>query len=170
MKFPRLQFIFSMLFIAIISSPASGAERVIINPDQDGDLKLKVNDGGTIKDAIKLTGSTGAVTIGASGETATHVINGGMTISDTAGGKNVPHACTYRNASTVDTSSPFVGSVTCNAGERTMGGGCDFTAGDNSNSHRLMEAAPSGDTAWTCRYHTDGTTITIRAWANCCVY
>jgi|GEM_PF-3349131 len=36
-------------------------EKVIMNPKQDGDLTIKVNDGGVIKDAISVDGATGQV-------------------------------------------------------------------------------------------------------------
>ena len=46
---------------------AALAQRVLINPVQDGDLKIKVNDGGVEKDVFTATGSTGAAVIGQSG-------------------------------------------------------------------------------------------------------
>jgi hypothetical protein len=42
----------------------TGGARVIENPTQDGNLVLRVNDGGVKKDAITVTGSTADVTIG----------------------------------------------------------------------------------------------------------
>ncbi len=68
-----------LLLLSLLASPALAGERVIVNPDVDGDIKLKVNDGGVIKDAVKVTGSTGLVTLGATGETGTHSVNGGLT-------------------------------------------------------------------------------------------
>jgi hypothetical protein len=43
---------------------------------QDEDFKVIVNDGGVFKEALKVTGSTGAVTLGASGSTDNLVLNG----------------------------------------------------------------------------------------------
>jgi len=52
-----------LVLLAFLALPAFGADRVIINPDLDGDIKIKVNDGGVIKDAISITGSTGATAL-----------------------------------------------------------------------------------------------------------
>lgn len=56
----------------------TGGARVIENPTQDGNLVLRVNDGGTKKDALTITGSTGDVVMGASGtgQTTPHVLRG----------------------------------------------------------------------------------------------
>lgn len=53
----RILLLLSLLF----ALPAFGADRVIINPDSNGDLKIKVNVGGTPTDAITVTGSTAKV-------------------------------------------------------------------------------------------------------------
>jgi hypothetical protein len=58
-----------LLFLAFFATSAFAADRVIINPDQDGDLKLKVNDGGVVKEPVSITGSTTTMTVGASGHT-----------------------------------------------------------------------------------------------------
>lgn len=51
--------------LALLLAPAAYAtDRVIINPESDGDLKLKVNDGGTVKDLITLQGADAEVGIG----------------------------------------------------------------------------------------------------------
>lgn len=49
----NLLFILSLLF----AFPAFAGDRVIINPDSGGDLKLKVNIGGTATDALTVAGS-----------------------------------------------------------------------------------------------------------------
>ena len=74
-----------LFLLAFLSTSAFAADRVIINPDVDGDLKLKVNDNGTVKDAISVTGSTALTTIGVSGESGTQSINGNF-LSVTGGG------------------------------------------------------------------------------------
>jgi hypothetical protein len=52
-----------ILFLTIfLSTLALAGERVIINPEVDQDIKVKVNDNSVIKDAIVVTGSTGEVT------------------------------------------------------------------------------------------------------------
>lgn len=51
------------LLLSFLASPVFAAERVVINPDSNGDLKIKVNVAGTPTDAITVTGSTGAVSI-----------------------------------------------------------------------------------------------------------
>jgi hypothetical protein len=48
------------------------------NRTTDGDISWTVNDGGVVKEVIKVEGTTGAVTLGASGETAEHSINGAV--------------------------------------------------------------------------------------------
>lgn len=53
-----------LFLLAFFSAPAFAAERAIVNPDSNGDLKIKVNVGGTVTDALTVTGSTGAVTVG----------------------------------------------------------------------------------------------------------
>jgi hypothetical protein len=51
-----------ILFLSLfIASNAFGADRVIINPDSNGDLKIKVNVGGTPTDAIVVKGTTAGV-------------------------------------------------------------------------------------------------------------
>lgn len=64
--------------IATADTATTGGARVVENPTSDGNLVLRINDGGTKKDAISITGSTALTTIGASGETGTHSFNGGM--------------------------------------------------------------------------------------------
>lgn len=69
------------LFLTIfLSTLAFAGERVIINPEQDGDLKIKVNDGGVVKDVLSAAGATANVTIGPSGHTGTHTVNGPLTV------------------------------------------------------------------------------------------
>lgn len=54
----------AFLIALLVAAPALAADRVIINPDQDGDLKLKVNDGGAVTDVLTLRGSTSQVGVG----------------------------------------------------------------------------------------------------------
>jgi hypothetical protein len=66
-----------ILFLTVfLSTLALAGERVIINPEQDQDIKIKVNDGGTVKDAVTVTGSTGNVTIGNTAHTGTNELGG----------------------------------------------------------------------------------------------
>ncbi len=59
---------------------STAGSRVIENPVSDGDLKMRVNDGGVRKDAIAITGSTAGVTLGAATvdnrNGAIHTVNG----------------------------------------------------------------------------------------------
>lgn len=50
--------------LLLFATTALGAERVIINPDVDGNIKIKVNDGGVVTDAITVTGSDAIATLG----------------------------------------------------------------------------------------------------------
>lgn len=63
--------------LAIVASTFALSGYVIKETKQDEDFSIYVNDGGTMKQAIKVTGSTGAVTLGASGETGTQSVNAG---------------------------------------------------------------------------------------------
>lgn len=65
-----------LLGLLLFASTALAGERDVTNPDLNGDLKLKINLGGTVTTPLMLQGSTGLVTIGAAGSTATHVVNG----------------------------------------------------------------------------------------------
>lgn len=66
-----------ILFLTVFLSTLSFAgERVIINPEVDQDIKVKVNDNSVIKDAITVTGSTGNVTIGNTAHTGTNELGG----------------------------------------------------------------------------------------------
>jgi hypothetical protein len=67
-----------LFFVAVTAFGAEG-DRFISNPNQDKDISIQVNDGGVKNDAIKVTGSTSLSTIGKSGETGTHTINGAVT-------------------------------------------------------------------------------------------
>lgn len=70
-----------LLLLALISSPVFAAERQVINPDQDGNLVLRVNDGGTVRDAYTVDGATTLSTIGYNGIAANgafHTIFGGI--------------------------------------------------------------------------------------------
>lgn len=58
----------------------TGGARVIENPTQDGNLVLRVNDGGVKTDVLTVTGSTSALAVGPSGGTQTHSINGNLRI------------------------------------------------------------------------------------------
>jgi len=55
----------SLLF-AVSSFPAFAGDRVIINPEQDGDLKIKVNDNGTVTDVVTFDGATSRMGVGTS--------------------------------------------------------------------------------------------------------
>lgn len=50
-----------LVLLALFASSAFAAERQVINPDVDGNLVMRVNDNGTVKDAITVTGATGVV-------------------------------------------------------------------------------------------------------------
>ncbi len=88
----RLLLLLSLLF----ALPALGADRVIINPDQDGDLVFRVNDGGAVTDALVITGSTGAVSklsvpdsaLGGSATSGTQLVKAGTFTAIGANGTN----------------------------------------------------------------------------------
>jgi hypothetical protein len=63
-------------FVYLANADEQRTHRVIENPVQDGNMVLRINDGGVKKDAITVTGSTGATTIGPSSSTETQNING----------------------------------------------------------------------------------------------
>jgi len=223
--FLKLGFLIGLVAaVAYADEIRTGGSRVIENPSQDGNLILRVNDGGVKTDALTVNGSTTDITGAAdivatsqfkagggtssdpgitfSADTDTGLFQtgansgilriatqgaervtigntGGVSISDTgSNGGNVPHNCSVTNATTLDSSSPYVGSVTCASvgKEIAVGGGCDVTGvtgGTGTAGQRLMESAPTGSptpTGWTCRHFTDGTDITIRAYAICCDY
>lgn len=48
---------------SLFSTLSLAADRVIINPDNNGDVKIKVNQGGSPVDALTVTGSTGVVSL-----------------------------------------------------------------------------------------------------------
>ena len=54
------KFLFALLLIA---TPSFGSDRVLINPESNGDLRIKANVGGTTTDAVVVTGATGGVTL-----------------------------------------------------------------------------------------------------------
>lgn len=98
---------------------------------------------------------------GATASKMTIAGNGGVNISETTGGTgNVPHNCTRRSGSTATTTTR---TISCNSGERVMGGGCDISV----TATTLTCTYPSSDTAWLC-CTTASTTIT--AYAICCTY
>jgi len=79
------KFLLSLL-LAVPSFPAFAGDRVIINPEQDGDLKIKVNDGGSVTDVMTFQGSSGNVGIGTTAPSSTLTVAGGETrITDTSG-------------------------------------------------------------------------------------
>lgn len=74
-------FLAFFVVIAQADTSTTGGGRIIENPTQDGDLKIRINDGGVKKDVISATGSTALVTIGNSGETGRHTVNGALDVS-----------------------------------------------------------------------------------------
>lgn len=67
-----------IIFVLLFSFPAFAGDRVVINPDSGGDLKLKVNIGGTATDALTVAGSNGTVVVGpVNNQSLSHVIWGG---------------------------------------------------------------------------------------------
>jgi hypothetical protein len=68
-----------LLSLALLfAAPAFATDRVLINPESNGDLKIKANVGGTATDAITITGSTGATTINTTGSATTLIQSGGI--------------------------------------------------------------------------------------------
>lgn len=51
------------LFVLLFATSAFAGDRIIYNPDVNGDVKIKVNKAGTPTDVITVTGSTGKATI-----------------------------------------------------------------------------------------------------------
>lgn len=84
-KYFTRPFLISLGFLSAVALAAAG-DRFINNPNQDKDIVIQVNDGGVTKEAIKVTGSTGATTIGSSSFLgAVHQIYGGLGMDANAG-------------------------------------------------------------------------------------
>lgn len=86
--------------------------------------------------------------------------DGGVIISGSSLGGNVPHEM-IRRSSTTSTSATC--SVTCDSGERATGGGCQ-----NSMAIGLANSYPSANDAWSCEYLA--ATGNCTAWAVCADY
>jgi len=138
-----------LLFLTVFLSTLSFAgERVIINPEQDQDIKVKVNDGGTVVDAITVAGATGNVTLGASDSTAvTHTFqgNGIPTVSINQSSASAQLRLTRTGTST---GSVFIGSGSgdfrigtaaggTEIGVATSGGAWTLGANSTSPTHRI---------------------------------
>lgn len=52
-----------LLLLALVASPAFATDRILFNPETNGDLKIKANIAGTATDALTVTGSSGNVTV-----------------------------------------------------------------------------------------------------------
>lgn len=87
MNMKRLHLLLGTLALLAVSARAdvigTTSSTVVRANVTDSDLILRVNDGGVAKDAVKITGSTGLVTLGASGDTAGVTANGA--VSSTVG-------------------------------------------------------------------------------------
>ncbi len=90
-----------ILVLALLAAPAFAGSREIINPDQNGDIKVIVNKSGTATEAMLINGTSALVRIGVTGEAGKHTVNGGMQFT-------LPSA-----AGTLAASTPglFIGSV-----------------------------------------------------------
>lgn len=75
----KLYIAIAILFSTVLL--AAAGDRFFINTNQDKDIILQVNDGGVATDALKVTGATSRVTLGKSGETGAHTVNGGLSIT-----------------------------------------------------------------------------------------
>lgn len=104
-------------------------------------------------DAMHITrGTTDALSVSSGGD---------VTIEDTNGGGNVPHAC-QKKISAVQNSAGATVAV-CDANEIFGGGGCFISSG----SANLVSTLPSTLTTWTCAFSAS---VTWTAQAICCVY
>lgn len=138
-------------------STSSGNGLVISVDNANGPIKFATGGIATTNERGSIS-NTGIWTIGKSGETNPHTINGPATMSGTGG--NVVHACTRRNSALANVQDQL---VDCLAGERVMGGGCNNTSDTATNY-----SYPSDDDTWTCRFAAVATNA--RAFAVCCQY
>jgi len=57
-------FLISLLFgLGVSSLPAFAGDRVIYNPDNNGNVVIRVNSGGTVKDVMSISGASGVVSL-----------------------------------------------------------------------------------------------------------
>jgi hypothetical protein len=61
-------------FVYLANADEQRTNRIIENPVQDGNLVMRINDGGTKRDAISIDGANNAVTLGTSATSARHFI------------------------------------------------------------------------------------------------
>jgi hypothetical protein len=132
-----------------------GSISVIENKTENGDLTLKINDGGVVKEAIKITGSTGNVSIAPTGATTT--FNGPITLGGNISSGSLSTARIYQGIASgtmsqnsaitivpqttiglVLISARVVGSITCTGMVSFRLDGNNFThaivAGSNLNT------------------------------------
>src|SRR5574343_1926186 len=64
-----------LLLAALVAGTAFAGERQIINPDQDGNLVLKVNDGGTVTEALRVNGALSTVSVGGTSSSSSATLN-----------------------------------------------------------------------------------------------
>lgn len=157
------------LFFALFAANAFGAERVIINPDSNGDLKLKVNKGGTVTDVISVAGSTAAVSITGATDASSPgagIVGETITVQPNTVGNATVTADTVVDSWTSGTNELVLtaGSweVTVKAGVYLNATSAGFEAGSvhlynvtdaaivsNSSMGFATQAAASGSYAWT---------------------
>jgi len=83
--------------LLMASSALAVDEKVLINPVQDGNLTVKVNDGGVIKSVMTFQGSTGYVGIGSATPGSALDVVGSITATGGIGaGSNDRTIVTYR--------------------------------------------------------------------------
>jgi hypothetical protein len=166
-----------LLFLTVfISTLAFAGERVIINPEQDQDIKVKVNDGGTVKDAVTVTGSTGNVTIGNTAHTGTNELGGAHKIigvltpgvveaGDASGGISI-WANAYGSAAFPYRSQTTPGGASLRIIPRTGDTAASFIfqtnlagASTTTESATIGQATQNG--SWTLGPNTSGNTLTL---------
>lgn len=156
----RYIFLLSLLF----ALPALGADRVIINPDSNGDLKLKVNVGGTVKDAVTVNGTSQQATIN-SGYTASATSNPLLTVQRDGGA--VAGVFGYNDATTtmyVGTSTNHDFSLRTNNAARltiSSGGGLTYAPFGKGTLESSSTGVITSTNVWTASGGIYGVTCNV---------
>jgi hypothetical protein len=130
-----------LIFFAFLSAVALAAagDRFINNPNSNADVVIQVNKAGSTTEAIRATGSTGAVSLGVSSNPQTHTVNGALAVS--------------RSSATADFSLIRTTSSSGGAGLQTSGNGSlgtlSFTNGSSAAPFTNTVGGYDTGGAWT---------------------
>jgi hypothetical protein len=110
-----------LLSLLLLAGTAFAGDRQLINPDQDGDLKIRVNKGGTVTDAVSVTGATGSVTLGPLNSTQTHTVNGPLAIKPSSSAYTMTIGSASGDTAKIESSSASTTAISfTNAGAGTF--------------------------------------------------